>query len=54
MNVQKGFRATYQDEACTKKAFSSIEAFRNADSLLKQQIIAAYDSVEMDNDDVKN
>lgn len=54
LNHQKGYRSTYIDEACESRGFSTIEAYKNANSSIKQQIILAYDSLELNNDDIKN
>ncbi len=54
LGIQQGYRGCYTDEACKNRAFSSIEAFRNAHTSVKAQIIEAYKSLELDNDDIKN
>ena len=54
LNTQRGYRGTYEDEECKIRGFSSIEAFKNADTSIKQQLINAYAELEMDNDDLKN
>lgn len=54
LNDQKAFRGTYSDEACTERGFSSLEAFKNADSSIKTQLITAYNNLEINGDDLKN
>lgn len=51
---QQGFRGTFEDEACKKKGFSSVEGFKNAHASIKNQIINAYKELELSNDDIKN
>lgn len=54
LNQQKAYRATYMDEACTKRGFDSIDKFKNADSSIKSQLIVAYSELEVNPDEVKN
>ncbi len=54
LNQQKAYRATYMDEACTKRGFDSIDKFKNADSNIKSQLIVAYSELEVNPDEVKN
>lgn len=54
LNDQKGYRGTYDDEECKIRSFDSIDDFKSAHTLLKSQIIQAYNDFEIGNDDVKN
>jgi hypothetical protein len=54
LNNQKVYRATYSDDKCTERAFSSIDAYRNSHGAIKAQLIGEYLSLEMGADDVKN
>lgn len=50
---QKGFRATYGDKDYKTKAFTSIEEYKDTHPAIKDQIMAAYDKLEMGPDDIK-
>lgn len=52
--TQKVFRATYLDEKCSKRAFTSIEDYRDSHTAIKNQLITAYNEVEISPDDIKN
>jgi hypothetical protein len=54
LRQQQGYRAVYLDEACTKRGYSSIQAFKNAAGPIKQQIVDAYSALDISNDDIKN
>ena len=53
LNNQRGFRATYIDKNCKIRGFTDIDDFKNADSSLKQQIIDAYEALDLSTDDIK-
>lgn len=52
--AQKIFHATYQDEPCTKREFRSVDEFKEAHRFVKEQLIEAYNTVELATDDIKN
>lgn len=54
LNAYKAYLGSYEDKACTKRIFSSIEDFDNADVTLKNQLISAYTTLEIGADDIKN
>lgn len=54
LNDQKAFRGTYDDEACTKRSFETVEEFKGTHTQIKQQIIDAYRSLEISDDELKN
>lgn len=54
VNAYKAYLGTYEDEACKKRVFTSIEDFDNADASLKTQLIEAYNELEIGADDIKN
>jgi hypothetical protein len=53
LNNQKGFRATFTDKDCKVRGFSDVDDFRNSNSSLKQQIIEAYDELDLSSEDLK-
>lgn len=52
--AQKIFHATYQDEACTKREFASVDDFKEAHRFVKEQLLEAYNELELAIDDIKN
>lgn len=54
LNDQRGFRSTFIDKECKTRAFKSIEDYKDAHSVVKSQIIDAYNKLEMGPDDIKN
>lgn len=51
---QKGFRGSFKDKECKIKVFASIEEYRNTASSIKEQILQAYNKLEMGPDEIKN
>lgn len=51
---QQAYRGTYIDEECKTRGFSSFDAFKNSATSIKQQLIDAYRSLEIGNDEIKN
>lgn len=51
--TQKAYRASYKDEACKERAFTRQE-FLNLETSIKDQIVDAYNLVEVSTEDVKN
>lgn len=51
---QKGFRGTYEDKACKKRAFSSLDDFKTTHTSIKEQILNKYQELEIDADDLKD
>lgn len=54
LNAYKAYLGSYEDKNCTKRIFSSIEDYDNADALLKNQLVEAYTALELGADDIKN
>jgi hypothetical protein len=53
VNDQKGFRGTFLDASCKTRGFDSVEEFKDSHPLIKSQIIAKYDSLEIGSEDLK-
>lgn len=53
MNAQKVYRGTYMDEACKTRGFDNVEEYKNADASIKEQLVAAYNSLEISSEDLK-
>lgn len=51
---QKGYRGTFKDKECKTRAFDSIEEYKNIASSIKEQIVRAYDELEIGPDEIKN
>lgn len=54
LDEQKGYRGTFKDKECKTKAFDSIEEYRDTHSSIKEQILQAYNEVELGADEIKN
>lgn len=54
LGAYKAYLGSFEDKNCTKRIFSSVSEFENQDSLLKSQLIEAYNSLEIGADDIKN
>jgi rRNA-processing protein FCF1 len=52
-NLWQAYLGTFKDEQMTQKAFSSFEAFDNAASHLKQQVVNGYIDLELDGSELK-
>jgi len=51
---QKIWRSVYDDEACKKRSFSSIEDFREMLAPFKEKLIQAYNELETGSESLKN
>lgn len=51
---QKVFRGTYNDKECKGRAFNNIEEYINQHSSVKSQLRTAYQSLELNPEDLKN
>lgn len=54
LSAQKVFLGTFQDEACKTQEFESVHDFKNAHPYVKEQLVNAYNSLEISPDDIKN
>ncbi len=48
------YGGTFEDKQCKNLAFSSFEDFNSSASMLKDQLLVAYTSLELSGDDLKN
>lgn len=53
LNQWKGYLGTFDDKECKIKSFDSIEDFRDSHGSVKNQVISAYQQLELGGDDVK-
>jgi small-conductance mechanosensitive channel len=51
---QKVFRGTYTDKECKNRAFKEYEDYLNEHGLVKNQLRTAYQSLELNPEDIKN
>lgn len=51
---QKVFRGTYVDKECKNRAFKEYQDYLNEHSLIKNQLRAAYQELELNPEDIKN
>src|SRR3989304_2471057 len=51
---QKVFRSVYEDKLLKDRGFNTVEEFRGAHPFIKQQLINAYNNLEIGPDEVKN
>lgn len=54
VSEQKTWRAVFEDEECKKHAFASVNEFRNLHQLIKNQLILAYQQLEINPTEIKN
>jgi len=48
------YLGTYKDRAFTKRAFKNFESFNNASTILKNQLVSSYLTLEISGDTLKN
>lgn len=51
---QKLYRASYLDKTYRERAFDTVEEFKNADAVIKDQLITKYLELEISPDQIKN
>lgn len=51
---EKAWRSVYMDEACTTRAYDSVDEFKQQHGSIKRQILQEYADLEVSPDDVKN
>lgn len=51
---EKTWRAVYEDEFCKHRSFESVEEFRNLHPDIKEQLMLAYQKLEMGPAEIKN
>lgn len=54
VQTQKVYRATFTDEKCKTRAFADIDEYRNAHTSIKDQLLFAYNALELSPDEIKN
>jgi hypothetical protein len=48
------YKATFEDEKCTKLAFDNFAEFQDCATKLKAQLLAAYTELEIGGEELKN
>lgn len=51
---EKAWRSVYIDENCTLRGYDSIEEFRSQHSIIKNQVLKAYEELETPPEQIKN